>query len=282
MKYKFLTFLGVLICLSFSQVAVAYDDDPGIPDTLRIGYAEVHAGEKAVVPVYFYNDETLGAMQIPLRWLSSDITLDSVSFVGSRVEYLDCKPAGLQESDQQKVIFGAVVFLESYITQGNGLLAKLYFDVPADIAPQVIMLDTTIFGAAKADLVFYDSTGSMAIYPKLVQDRPGFIYVSGSDADDGNPTLPSVNSLSQNYPNPFNPTTTIKYSLEKPGQVSISVFNIIGQKVKNLVNEFRPAGENTATWDGKDNNGFEVASGVYFYRIHTGNLDETRKMILMR
>lgn len=281
MKYKFLMFLATAMFFVFSGMAGAIDD-PGTVDTLKIGYAEVHAGEQAVVPIYFYNDEALGAVQVPLRWLSSDITLDSVSFVDGRVNYLDSKPAGLQESDHQKVFFGAIVFFEPYIAPGNGLLARLYFDVPLGAALQVVMPDTTIFGAAEAELLFFDPTGSISIPPVLVRERPGIIYVSGSDADNGDPAIPSINSMSQNYPNPFNPTTTIKYSLAKSGQVSISVFNILGQKVKSLVNESRPAGENTTVWDGKDSSGSEVASGVYFYRIHSESLDETRKMILMR
>ena len=118
--------------------------------------------------------------------------------------------------------------------------------------------------------------------PRVISERPGIVYVGSSDADDGEPVLPSINNLSQNYPNPFNPATTIRYSLKESGEVHIAVFNILGQKVRSLINESRPAGENTAVWDGKDNSGSEVASGVYFYRIHSGALDETRKMLLMR
>jgi hypothetical protein len=272
----------MLTFLMLSQIAIAYDYDPGIPDTLRIGYAEVHAGEKAVVPVYFYNDEALGAVQVPLRWLSSDITLDSVSFVDSRVEYLEMKVAGLQESDHQKVVFAAIVFFEAGITPGNGLFAKLYFDVPLGTAPQVIMPDTTIFGPAQVDLLFFDTTGSMSISPVLVRERPGIIYVSGSDADDGNPALPNVNKLSQNYPNPFNPVTKINFSLERKSHVKLIVYNVLAQEITVLADGEFEAGNHEEEWNGTDANGSTVASGVYFYRIITDGFNEARRMVFMK
>ena len=93
---------------------------------------------------------------------------------------------------------------------------------------------------------------------------------------------PFVYSLSQNYPNPFNPRTRIDYSLERKGNVNISVFNILGQKVKTLVDAELDAGEYTAFWNGDDESGNEVASGIYFYKLTTGDFVETRKMALMR
>ena len=88
--------------------------------------------------------------------------------------------------------------------------------------------------------------------------------------------------LQQNYPNPFNPETTISYQLPENSKVELIIYNIKGQKVKTLVNEVLPAGEHSIIWDGKDNNGKHVVSGIYFYKMKTGNHEETKKMILLK
>jgi len=88
--------------------------------------------------------------------------------------------------------------------------------------------------------------------------------------------------LFQNYPNPFNPTTTIKYYLSKPQKITLTIYDILGQKIQTLVNGFQTAGTKYIIWDGKNNNGNSVSSGVYFYQIQTGDIIKNRKMILMK
>ncbi|MBC8416221.1 MAG: T9SS type A sorting domain-containing protein [Candidatus Cloacimonetes bacterium] len=97
-----------------------------------------------------------------------------------------------------------------------------------------------------------------------------------------NTITPVAGHLSQNYPNPFNPSTTIAYNMIEAGKVSIEVFNIKGQKVKTLINEQMTAGNHDVTWDGKDTNNKSVSSGIYFYKMKTGNYVSTKKMILMK
>ena len=88
--------------------------------------------------------------------------------------------------------------------------------------------------------------------------------------------------LFQNYPNPFNPATTIEYQIPKSGNVEVTIFNIKGQLIKKLVDEFQLAGTYKTTWDGKDDKGKEVASGLYFYRVKFGNSIISKRMILMK
>jgi hypothetical protein len=102
----------------------------------------------------------------------------------------------------------------------------------------------------------------------------------GVDNDDSEEVY--ITTLNSNYPNPFNPETTISYSLAKQSKVSLQVFNILGQKVKTLVNETNNAGSHTVVWNGKDESGNAVASGVYFYRLKSGTMSQTNKMILMK
>ena len=89
--------------------------------------------------------------------------------------------------------------------------------------------------------------------------------------------LPEKYSLSQNYPNPFNPVTTIKYSLPQSGDVTLLIYNLIGEEVARLVNGHQSAGEYNAEW-----NASKVSSGIYFYRLKAGDFVRTRKMVLLK
>ncbi|TDI92930.1 MAG: T9SS type A sorting domain-containing protein [Caldithrix sp.] len=98
----------------------------------------------------------------------------------------------------------------------------------------------------------------------------------------GDSALPETFVLHQNYPNPFNPSTTIAFFLARDSQTSIKVFNIQGKKITALLNEHRKSGSHTIIWDGKDQNGREVASGIYYYRLETPFNIATQKMTLLR
>lgn len=85
-----------------------------------------------------------------------------------------------------------------------------------------------------------------------------------------------------NYPNPFNPTTTLSFSLPAEMVCNLEIYNVRGQKVKTLLNENKMAGRHSIVWDGKDDNGRSVSSGVYFYRLTTPNRTHISKMLLMK
>ena len=93
---------------------------------------------------------------------------------------------------------------------------------------------------------------------------------------------PARSSLSQNYPNPFNPTTTIAFSLAAKGHVRLNVYNVSGQLVRTLANETRDSGAYSLTWDGRDQAGSPVSSGVYFYKLVSGSFSQTKKMVLLK
>ncbi len=94
--------------------------------------------------------------------------------------------------------------------------------------------------------------------------------------------VPTDFALYQNYPNPFNPATNIEFVLSKSGRVKIEIFNILGQKVRTLVDQHLKAGHKLVDWDGKNDLGKEVSSGIYFYRIKTSEFSQTKKMVLLR
>jgi hypothetical protein len=90
------------------------------------------------------------------------------------------------------------------------------------------------------------------------------------------------NSLSQNYPNPFNPQTTIAFSVKERGLVNLKVYNVAGQLVRTLANEEFAAGAHTKVWDGRNDAGQAVSSGVYFYKLVANNFSQTKKMVLLK
>lgn len=93
---------------------------------------------------------------------------------------------------------------------------------------------------------------------------------------------PKKPALHQNFPNPFNPETVIKFDLPEKAEVMLSVYDITGKLVKTLVNEKRDAGYYTVTWDGVDERGKSVSSGIYLYRIHAGEFDAIKRCILLK
>jgi len=94
--------------------------------------------------------------------------------------------------------------------------------------------------------------------------------------------IPVITKFYQNYPNPFNPTTTIIYSLKENSKVSLNIYNIKGQIVKQLIKEELSAGKHTVVWNGKDDNYKSVSSGIYFHKLKTNNYEKVKKMIMIK
>jgi len=133
-----------------------------------------------------------------------------------------------------------------------------------------------------------------------VDDRCDFVTISGSAGDvipivvilNGPPlaktfsssaeSLPISFGLDFNYPNPFNPETKINYQFPEASNVVIKVFNMKGQLVRTLIDEFKEPGSYTVVWDGRNVAGLSVPSGAYFYKMKAGNFQETRKMVLLK
>lgn len=100
--------------------------------------------------------------------------------------------------------------------------------------------------------------------------------------DERSGALPQENALLQNYPNPFNSGTVIRFALRTPQDVELSVYNLAGQKVITLVDGPHQAGPHTIDWDGRNSLGRQLGTGVYLYRLRTGEWDRTRRLLLLR
>ncbi len=143
-------------------------------------------------------------------------------------------------------------------------------------------LEVTIYFSPTANQEYSDN---IIITSNDPQQGQVVISVNGtgqgvSNEDDN--LIPQITKLQGNYPNPFNPETAIKYAVKQDGDVSLKIFNLKGQLVKTLVNEQVKAGYHRIIWDGKDNFGTDVATGIYLYRLETKTYNQTKKMMLMK
>ena len=94
--------------------------------------------------------------------------------------------------------------------------------------------------------------------------------------------IPTHYRLHQNYPNPFNPTTTLSYELPKDAFVNITVYDIMGKKIKTLVNGLQTIGYKTIKWDATNDQDYPVSAGLYLYTIHADDFRYTRKMAVLK
>ncbi|MCK6558098.1 carbohydrate binding domain-containing protein [bacterium] len=129
----------------------------------------------------------------------------------------------------------------------------------------------------------------MSIRGRLQHQATGQVYFDDFAVVEGQVTrvqngreLPASYALAQNYPNPFNPETRIVYALPQQAHVTLAIFNTLGQKVRTLVEANQPAGKHEIVWDGRNDHGQSLASGIYFYQLRTAEAKLTRRMVLMR
>lgn len=145
-----------------------------------------------------------------------------------------------------------------------------YSTNPADNPEQLLMNGTTM---DKLRGIMYFSFGNYKLIPRNVDD---FVNVT-SVSDRIGETIPQQYNVSQNYPNPFNPTTQIQFSLPRDAHVTLRVFNILGQEVRVLIDEYHTAGIYTATFEAGN-----LSSGLYLYRLEAGDFVETKRMMFLK
>ena len=136
--------------------------------------------------------------------------------------------------------------------------------------------------------------GDREIYA-MDADGSNVVQLTGNSADDDSrswspaagqtvilldPSLSQTFTLAQNHPNPFNPETTIRYHLPRSEEIALAVYNLAGQPVAALASGFREGGRYSLRWNGRDDAGRELVSGVYLYRLVAGDRKETRKLLL--
>jgi hypothetical protein len=128
------------------------------------------------------------------------------------------------------------------------------------------------------------SVGPVSSYtfPSVKENHTMHARFSRTTAVHESPIIPTEYTLYQNHPNPFNPETNIEFALPKPEQVRLRIFDVYGREVRFLFTMWLQAGLHAVKWDGRDDDGVAVGSGVYFYRLQAGSFTETKKLVLMR
>jgi len=242
------------------------------------------------------------------------LTLQKVTPLITITVNLDIKPASCPNPfnmGSKGVLPVAILGTESFdvmtvdpatlLLEGVPPLRWNYEDVSTPVGPDADTCEcNTLAGDGYRDMTLKFDHQTIAAALGTVQDRAVRILTLTGMTYDGIPiegkdcvviikkkgsklSVETVNEFALgNYPNPFNPETDINFSLPERTQVSLIVYNILGERVKTLVNQAMEAGTHSVHWDSKDEAGNSVASGIYFYRLKTENFDKTMKMVLMK
>lgn len=259
--------------------------------TITVDSVQAIAGQSFGVGVRIKsNSSVISAINIPLEFNSPHLTVDSVSFVGA---FLPPGFRGNADIDNSAKTVQIAYIPNQYtnplpsMNPSQGLIATIFFKLSPTAPAGTIVLDslnrdivTSFGGFDKHQLTqveFSNQSGNFTYYPGFT---PGAVNVMlstdiGDEVNDG--LLPQNFELVQNYPNPFNPTTTIEYALPKAGQVSLKIYNVIGQEIASLVDGFQSAGSYSLSYDASG-----TPSGVYFYKLTHAEGSLTRKMLLVK
>lgn len=186
---------------------------------------------------------------------------------------------------------GQLIFIRlSYDTDGGTHYGGFYVD---DISPIANFAQTLVLSSSIPTTSYMLSGRENGIYFYLARAQdaqnqwspfslPIQVIIARTEAIDDEFTIPSDFNLTQNYPNPFNSQTVISFSLAAPSRVELAIFDISGRLVRNLLTDKLNYGNHRIIWDGKNNDGRDVASGTYLYRLNSGDKSTAKKMILLR
>ncbi len=308
MRSKFYFAVAAILVLAMVPITQAQDpNDVGIPDTIRFECPTfvnpIVPGDSFQVGIYIWNDEDIGGFTIPIVYSSDYVEVSSMDTTGGVFSFYQWAAGAKWDSipDANRWLFGWFAadptnpltppippdtLPGGELSDKARFVAAFNFRVLEGATPEVINIDTIFFPPAGYWAMSIDRTPGGAPY-NIVNIEPiykdcglGDIFLPVEEVD--GPNLPTSYSLSQNVPNPFNPNTTIEFALPRTSEVNLDVFNLLGQKVRTLVNDQLRAGFQRVEWDGKDDNGAEVASGVYLYRIKAGTFVESKKMMLLK
>ena len=252
---------------------------PNLPDSVWVDSADVDPGQYFSIAVNAFNEHPVLNVRIPLEYQSDNIVLDSMTLSGTRAFNAVISDL-IIDNDAKRALITLGFSSGQLLPTGGGPVAMLHFTCQSGGSTATVTVDTTANGFGE----YYFQLGTLfnfvKTYPRF---RSGTIHVDlSTDVDQDALQIPTQFALEQNYPNPFNPATIISFSLPERTHVVLEIYNILGQKVRTLVNRTLPAGIHTVVFDSRDDNGHNVTSGVYFYRLKTAGWSRSMKMMLMK
>ncbi|MFZ5980835.1 MAG: FlgD immunoglobulin-like domain containing protein [Candidatus Zixiibacteriota bacterium] len=240
----------------------------------------VNSGSPASVSLA-YNDIPTGSSDI-LTVVSEEIP-ERVAGVQLEISY----DPSVVSLGIPKVTEDNAKFALSYKDNGNGMMKMVMYHMAPLKTGELIqpgiadLVDIPVI--ARKDIRSGDINQLRLSKAYLSTSSAGVIEIDGVE-----PIVPSSFTLHQNYPNPFNPTTSIEFSIGMPQggigtqNVTLDIYNILGQTVKNLVNDILPPGDYKIEWNGTNTEEQRVASGIYLYRLRVGSETDTKKMMLLK
>ena len=245
------------------------------------GKAEIADDNTVTIPLEVTNQDDLVGIDIALKY-SDGVTLKEVRFENTRVDYFDLK-ATMLDADKRQVVIMMVpqtsMNKKPALAAGTGPVAYLVFERNDPTIKEIEFEPFVMEEPHHSNFFVYASvaTGEYQQWredPAVEETRVSLSAATGS--------IPNSYALMQNYPNPFNPSTEISFDLPKASNVELRIFNVLGQQVRTLSNGAMEAGQHKIVWDGRDQGGSQVSSGVYFYRLTAGNYTDTKKMMLLK
>jgi hypothetical protein len=277
---KLVMFLTVCLLLG----SAVYAQDPGMRDTIIIEGLTSDSGYTFITTkIWAVTDDSVMFYNLPITWHAplGGVTPSSQTNYFPPLTSWDVRFDSVCTGFIRQIGFADVDTLHNnppLLTNGSRVNCwNLRFNVAPGTRPQEIAIDT-VFDDRNLSAMFGLIDGLTQITPVIVKIP---MQINRVGIDDENP-MPVEFALKQNYPNPFNPETNIEFSLAKETYVSLTVFNLLGQEVQTIVNGTVEAGNHIARWNGKNDNGANVPSGIYFYRIYTPDFAQTNKMVLVR
>jgi hypothetical protein len=274
--------LGMAMVLSLSLPAVGAVVS-GPADSVIIGSAMIAPGQNQVaIPVYFVTQNGITFYNLPLKVESPY----EVQIIGADVSealngWDDNWQGTLANGRESNQLGFCDLGGEDNIalnTNGRRVEAfKILIQLGENAVSDNIQVSPRIDDRNGAPLFGY-ADGVTGASPVVVNGT----VARGDGGSVESPSLPTAVNLAQNYPNPFNPTTEISYALPDARDVNLSIFNVLGQEIRNLAQGTQEAGYHKVTWDGKNSSGQTVPSGVYFYKLEAGNFAQSMKMIMLK
>lgn len=258
-------------------------NEPPELDSVWLDNLDVVAGEGFALDVYFFNEDLVQEFRLALDYSTSLLHYDSVSLNGLRLIPSPINSPIVQNQNSTHELLVRLTFPEDNpLPVGTGPIARLFFTVDASTPEATYIIDTTRFANVISSLITRPaSVGGKMFVPGFT---PGSISVQIAtdvrETEDDN--LPSDFELAQNYPNPFNPTTQIRFSLPEAGHVSLDIYNVLGRRVRTVLDQYMSAGIHEVTFDGRGDDGATLASGVYFYRMTHPDYVDNKKMLLLK
>jgi hypothetical protein len=240
------------------------------------------SGETYIVPVNLSNAVPMAALDLPLKF-SEGVTLEEVTFEGTRSADFDFKWANI-DNDNNTVVIGLIPMIEGRnpdLEPGEGAIANLVFSVDDEEIDKIEVTETTMEKPQHMLMLVYNEVvDGQSQVRSLTPEFDGITVALSQVA--AQEIMPKSFALKQNAPNPFNPQTRLDYDIPKATHVRLDVFNVLGQRVITLVDEYQEAGSKSVVWNGRDDVGSSVASGIYFYRLEADQFSATKKMMMLK